>query len=64
MGGGIPALLRTVTNDVLGGGLGRGPVMLRLDGMAPTLEEWLAPLVQRDSSASYVVVQWGKGRQH
>jgi hypothetical protein len=55
-GGGIPTFLRAVTGDALGGGLGRGPAMLRLDGAAPTLEQWLAPLAQRGSSASSVVV--------
>jgi hypothetical protein len=46
-GGGIPALLRAATGDALGGGLGRGPVMLQLDGVAPTLEQWFVSLAQR-----------------
>jgi hypothetical protein len=48
VGGGIPALLRVVTGDALGGGLGRGPAMLQLDGAAPTF-------AQRGNSTSSVV---------
>jgi hypothetical protein len=47
VGGGIPALLGAVTGDALGGGLGHGPTMLRIDVAAPTLEQWLVPLVQK-----------------
>jgi hypothetical protein len=54
-GGGIPALLRVVTGDALGEGLDHGLAMLRLDGAAPTFEQWLAPLAQRGNSTSFVV---------
>jgi hypothetical protein len=54
-GGSIPTLLRVVTGDALGGGLGRGSAMLQLDGASPTFEQWLAPLAQRGNSTSSVV---------
>jgi hypothetical protein len=61
VGGGVLVLLRVATSGALGGGLGHGPAMLRLDSAASTLEQWLVQLAQRGSSASSVVVGARKG---